>query len=58
MSSRNRKDDSNLIHRAAENIGEMKDSNPKKPSVMSSGGAIGRQFNRTSPFLPFRLSHL
>lgn len=25
--------------------GEAKDTNPKNPSVVSSGGAVGKQFN-------------
>ncbi|KAI5850733.1 hypothetical protein BZA05DRAFT_374437 [Tricharina praecox] len=45
MTSRKLAGSDNPIHRAAENIGEKKDTNPKNPSILSSGGAIGRQFN-------------
>ncbi|KAI5776809.1 hypothetical protein EDC01DRAFT_603247, partial [Geopyxis carbonaria] len=35
----------NPIHRAANRVGAAKDSSPSNPSVFSSAGAIGRQFN-------------
>ncbi|CCX33418.1 Similar to hypothetical protein CH063_00602 [Colletotrichum higginsianum]; acc. no. CCF46311 [Pyronema omphalodes CBS 100304] len=35
----------NPIHGAADNIGKMHNSNPKNPNILSSGGAIGKQFN-------------
>ncbi|TGZ83708.1 hypothetical protein EX30DRAFT_338320 [Ascodesmis nigricans] len=35
----------NPVHRAADRIGEMKKTSPENPSVFSSGGAIGKQFN-------------
>ncbi|OAG06457.1 uncharacterized protein CC84DRAFT_1187353 [Paraphaeosphaeria sporulosa] len=33
------------IENAAQQAGEAKDTNPKDPSVISSGGAVGKQFN-------------
>ncbi|ESZ94314.1 hypothetical protein SBOR_5310 [Sclerotinia borealis F-4128] len=41
--SRNMAD--NRVEKAAQAAGEKKDSSPSKPSVVSSGGAIGKQFN-------------
>ncbi|OLN86759.1 hypothetical protein CCHL11_03869 [Colletotrichum chlorophyti] len=35
----------NPIHNTAEEVGLKKDTNPGKPSVISSDGAIGKQFN-------------
>ncbi|KAK3079234.1 hypothetical protein LTS18_005396 [Coniosporium uncinatum] len=37
--------DKNPVHETAENAGQQKDTNPSNPSVVSSGGAIGKQFN-------------
>ncbi|KAL7270662.1 hypothetical protein RUND412_006628 [Rhizina undulata] len=45
MSSRNIPGDDNPIHRAAEEIGKKMPTNPENPSIVSSSGAIGRQFN-------------
>jgi hypothetical protein len=45
MSSRKLAGSDNPIHRAAENIGEMKQTSPENPSIFSSAGAIGKQFN-------------
>ncbi|KAL5416529.1 hypothetical protein PMIN03_002075 [Paraphaeosphaeria minitans] len=33
------------IENAAQQAGEAKDTNPKDPSAISSGGAVGKQFN-------------
>ncbi|KUJ11249.1 uncharacterized protein LY89DRAFT_700477 [Mollisia scopiformis] len=33
------------IENAAEAAGKAKDSSPEKPSILSSGGAVGKQFN-------------
>ncbi|KAH0421023.1 hypothetical protein CcaCcLH18_13662 [Colletotrichum camelliae] len=35
----------NPIHNAASAAGEQKDTSPSNPSVISSEGAIGKQFN-------------
>ncbi|KAK2011823.1 hypothetical protein LZ32DRAFT_560528 [Colletotrichum eremochloae] len=35
----------NPISDAAKEVGQRKDTNPAKPSVISSEGAIGKQFN-------------
>ncbi|KXH55432.1 hypothetical protein CSAL01_05069 [Colletotrichum salicis] len=35
----------NPIHNVAEAAGQKKDTSPSKPSVISSEGAIGKQFN-------------
>ncbi|TDZ17467.1 hypothetical protein C8034_v005094 [Colletotrichum sidae] len=35
----------NPLHNTAETAGEKKDTSPANPSVISSGGAIGKQFN-------------
>ncbi|CCF46311.1 hypothetical protein CH063_00602 [Colletotrichum higginsianum] len=35
----------NPIHDAADAVGQEKDTNPAKPSVISSEGAVGKQFN-------------
>ncbi|KAJ0165213.1 hypothetical protein CTA2_11980, partial [Colletotrichum tanaceti] len=35
----------NPIHDAADAAGQKKDTNPANPSVISSEGAIGKQFN-------------
>ncbi|KAI8181099.1 hypothetical protein K4K51_002093 [Colletotrichum sp. SAR 10_75] len=35
----------NPIHNAASAAGEKKDTNPSNPSIISSEGAIGKQFN-------------
>ncbi|KAE9979310.1 hypothetical protein BLS_009939 [Venturia inaequalis] len=32
-------------HEAAQEAGQKKDTNPSNPSILSSGGAIGKQFN-------------
>jgi uncharacterized protein with von Willebrand factor type A (vWA) domain len=33
------------IEDLSQTAGEAKDTNPKNPSVISSGGAVGKQFN-------------
>ncbi|KAH8153700.1 uncharacterized protein LAJ45_02513 [Morchella importuna] len=45
MSSRKLAGDDNPIHRAADKVGEKMPSDAKNPSILSSGGAIGKQFN-------------
>ncbi|MCJ1479416.1 hypothetical protein MMC13_008101 [Lambiella insularis] len=35
----------NPVHDAAEKAGQQKETSPKKPSVISSAGAVGKQFN-------------
>ncbi|KAF2142958.1 uncharacterized protein K452DRAFT_286592 [Aplosporella prunicola CBS 121167] len=37
--------DKNPIHETAEQAGQKKGTNPSNPSVISSAGAIGKQFN-------------
>ncbi|KAI5851397.1 hypothetical protein DFP73DRAFT_490590 [Morchella snyderi] len=45
MTSRKLAGDDNPIHRAADKVGEKVPSDKKNPSILSSGGAIGKQFN-------------
>ncbi|KAL0638825.1 hypothetical protein Q9L58_002054 [Maublancomyces gigas] len=45
MTSRNLAGEDNPVHRAADKVGEKMPSKPEDPSIISSGGAIGRQFN-------------
>ncbi|KAA8893596.1 hypothetical protein FN846DRAFT_923567 [Sphaerosporella brunnea] len=45
MASRKLAGEENPIHRAADKVGAMKSTSPENPSVFSSSGAIGRQFN-------------
>jgi hypothetical protein len=33
------------VEEATQAAGESKDTNPKNPSTISSGGAVGKQFN-------------
>ncbi|OCL09139.1 hypothetical protein AOQ84DRAFT_339379 [Glonium stellatum] len=35
----------NPLYNAASTVGEKKDTQPSNPSIISSGGAIGKQFN-------------
>ncbi|KAF6819228.1 hypothetical protein CMUS01_11761 [Colletotrichum musicola] len=35
----------NPVHNAAEAVGQKKGTSPSNPSIISSEGAIGRQFN-------------
>ncbi|KAL0940403.1 uncharacterized protein CTRU02_203166 [Colletotrichum truncatum] len=44
-STKNKMSSTNPLHNTAETAGQHKDTNPAKPSVISSEGAIGRQFN-------------
>ncbi|KAJ4304557.1 hypothetical protein N0V90_000083 [Kalmusia sp. IMI 367209] len=37
--------DKGTVEEAAQAAGEAKDTNPKNPSTISSGGAVGKQFN-------------
>ncbi|KAF2116027.1 hypothetical protein BDV96DRAFT_573208 [Lophiotrema nucula] len=37
--------DKGTVEQASQAAGEAKDSSPEKPSVVSSGGAVGKQFN-------------
>lgn len=41
---------------ATQRAGEAHPANPQQPSILSSAGAIGKQFNRTSPILSYHLN--
>ncbi|KAK5165640.1 hypothetical protein BJ546DRAFT_644125 [Cryomyces antarcticus] len=45
MADSNSTDAAKQIHETAEKAGAMKETDPKNPSVISSAGAIGKQFN-------------
>ncbi|TKA53793.1 hypothetical protein B0A49_09694 [Cryomyces minteri] len=45
MADSNSTDAAKQVHETAEKAGSMKETDPKNPSVISSAGAIGKQFN-------------